>query len=139
LAAGRGKRHARERAPRRRHEWALDPNLDTSRLSPRGTKGLEYAKAIALGMAASCTSIARDDGFWSERTIRRRVARASYELDRGRLHGHDVRRIERAERHRGAARCAYCDARLYVDASTTPPIMDGEVFTEDCTATTATS
>jgi hypothetical protein len=43
-------------------------------------------------------------------------------------------RVIRAEGTRAAAACPDCGARLYVDWTTMPPFMEGEVFETDCTA-----
>jgi hypothetical protein len=55
-------------------------------------------------------------------------------FERARLRGHSVTRVIRAEGMRAAAACPDCGARLYVDWTTMPPFMEGEVFDLDCTA-----
>lgn len=53
-------------------------------------------------------------------------------LDRASLRGHTITRVIRAENSRAAAACPDCGARLYVEWTTMPPIMEGEVFEIDC-------
>jgi hypothetical protein len=55
-------------------------------------------------------------------------------FERARLRGHTVTRVIRAEGARAAAACPECGARPYVDWTTMPPFMEGEVFDADCTA-----
>lgn len=54
-------------------------------------------------------------------------------FERARLRGHSLNRVIRAEGSRAAAACPDCGARLYVDWTTMPPFMEGEVFDIDCT------
>jgi hypothetical protein len=53
-------------------------------------------------------------------------------IERAALRGHNVPRILRAEGTQAASVCVECGARLYVDTSTSPPLMEGEVFDNDC-------
>lgn len=53
-------------------------------------------------------------------------------FERARLRGHTLTRVIRAEGSRAAAACPDCGARLYVDWTTMPPFMEGEVFDIDC-------
>jgi hypothetical protein len=55
-------------------------------------------------------------------------------FERARLRGHTVTRVIRAEGTRAAAACPECGARLYIDWTTMPPFMEGEVFDIDCSA-----
>jgi hypothetical protein len=55
-------------------------------------------------------------------------------FERARLRGHTVARVIRAEGTRAAAACPECGARLYIDWTTMPPFMEGEVFDVDCSA-----
>jgi hypothetical protein len=54
-------------------------------------------------------------------------------MERAVLRRHKVKRVIRAENQRAAAVCEHCGARLYVDWSTTPAFMEGEVFDVECT------
>jgi len=56
-------------------------------------------------------------------------------MSRAHLRGHTVEHVIRAEETRAAAVCRDCGARLYVDAATDPPFMEGEVFDTDCPRT----
>jgi hypothetical protein len=49
-------------------------------------------------------------------------------MARSRFRGHSIRSLIRSEGNRAAAFCESCGARLYLDTSYDPPLMDGEVF-----------
>lgn len=55
-------------------------------------------------------------------------------FERAGLRGHSVNRVIRTEGTKAAAACPDCGARLYVDWTTMPPFMEGEVFESDCSA-----
>lgn len=57
-------------------------------------------------------------------------------LDRASLRGHKITRVIRAENSRAAAACPDCGARLYVDWTSMPPLIEGEVFEIDCSGFT---
>jgi hypothetical protein len=57
-------------------------------------------------------------------------------FERAGLLGHKVGRVIRAEGTRAAAACPDCGARLYVEWTTMPPFMEGEVFEVSCPAAT---
>lgn len=55
-------------------------------------------------------------------------------FERAAERGHHIKQMIRAEGTRGAAACPDCGARLYIDWTEMPPLMEGEVFELDCSS-----